>query len=495
MASPAYDELVSLARELQLLKDTQAVLGWDQEVLSPKKATAYRGEQISLLSGMVHERWTADKVGDLIETAQSELGEEGSIDQLANLREFRHSYGRSRCLPREHVEEFARTRVEAQSTWASAREANDFSSFEPVLSKLIDLSKKSAELWGYEEHLYDALVDQFERGTRTSDLKRVLGDMRQSLVPVVSAATAKWDGKNPLAFVEGSAPVAAQEAFNRKVAESIGFDFDAGRIDTAVHPFCSGMGPLDTRLTTRYHETNFLSSLFGVLHEAGHGLYDQGTNKDWHGLPAGEAVSLGVHESQSRLWENHVGRSRPFWEKWLPVAKEHFPHLQSVTVEQMLDAVNFAEKTFIRVEADEVTYDLHVLLRFEIELAIFSGDLEVKDIPAAWNEKFREFFDLEVPDAANGCLQDIHWSMAIFGYFPTYSLGNLNAAHLMKAALQDSAVRDGFDSAEYQPLLAWMRREIHQQGSIYAPNELVTKAAGSPVSVDALREHLESRYC
>ena len=290
-------------------------------------------------------------------------------------------------------------------------------------------------------------------------------------------------------------PKEKQEAFNREVAESIGFDFEAGRIDTAVHPFCSGMAPFDTRLTTRYDEGDFLSSLFGVLHEAGHGLYEQGLERGRRGEPVGAAVSLGVHESQSRLWENHVGRSRAFWEKWLPRAAEYFPHLAAVSVEEMFEAVNQAELSHIRVESDEVTYDLHILLRFEMEREIFAGNLAIKDVPAEWNRRFESLFGLKVESDAMGCLQDIHWSIGIFGYFPTYSLGNINAAHLVAAARrQDPALAARMDRADYSALLDWMRVHIHRPGSLYLPDEIVTRAAGSPATADALVEHLRSRY-
>jgi len=488
----AYERLTALGKELQLVSDSAALLGWDQEVLLPSRGIPYRAEQMSWFSGYVHERFTAAEVGEWIAEAEDQT-KAGDVVAVANCREWRHEYDRSTCLPTKLVQELAEARVHSQAAWAEARKVSDFRRFAPHLQKLVDLSREHAERWGYDDQLYDALIDRFERGATARGLVGTLGSLRTDLLPIVDAATSRppYDRSG----LSGHYPVERQQAFNREVAESIGFDFEAGRIDTAVHPFCSGMAPYDTRLTTRYDETDFLSSLFGVLHEAGHGLYEQGLPKDWRGQPVGNSVSLGVHESQSRLWENHVGRSRGFWEKWLPRAIHHFPHLMGLTPEDLYAAVNQAERSNIRVEADEVTYDLHILLRFELECAIFSGDLAIADIPGEWNRRFESYFGLPVRNDAEGCLQDIHWSMGIFGYFPTYSLGNLNAAHLASAAkTQDAAVAAAFASADYAPLLAWMRKHLHEAGSLHLPDDLVTGAAGTPVTSEALVSHLRERY-
>jgi len=488
----AYERLTALGKELQLVSDSAALLGWDQEVLLPSRGIPYRAEQMSWFSGYVHERFTAAEVGEWIAEAEDQT-KAGDVVAVANCREWRHEYDRSTCLPTKLVQELAEARVHSQAAWAEARKVSDFRRFAPHLQKLVDLSREHAERWGYDDQLYDALIDRFERGATARGLVGTLGSLRTDLLPIVDAATSRppYDRSG----LSGHYPVERQQAFNREVAESIGFDFEAGRIDTAVHPFCSGMAPYDTRLTTRYDETDFLSSLFGVLHEAGHGLYEQGLPKDWRGQPVGNSVSLGVHESQSRLWENHVGRSRGFWEKWLPRAIHHFPHLMGLTPEDLYAAVNQAERSHIRVEADEVTYDLHILLRFELECAIFSGDLAIADIPGEWNRRFESYFGLPVRNDAEGCLQDIHWSMGIFGYFPTYSLGNLNAAHLASAAKsQDPAVAAAFASAEYAPLLAWMRKHLHEAGSLHLPDDLVTRAAGTSVTSEALVSHLRERY-
>lgn len=491
-APDAYRKLIDLSRELQLLGDTEALLSWDQETQMPRDGVAWRADQMAWIGGEMHRRFTRPEVGDWIAACESG-GYETDSDEEANVREWRHAYDRATKVPAELVEAFEKTRALAKSAWADARKASDFSAFAPHLEQLIDLSRRRSECWGYENLPYDALLDEFERGANTARLTTLFQGLRPELVAIAAEAFERepFDAKK----LAGDYPVAAQQAFNREVAEAIGFDFRAGRIDTAVHPFCTGLGPRDTRLTTRYDTADFRSSLFGVLHEAGHGLYDQGLRGDCHGQPIGKSVSLGVHESQSRLWENHVGRSRAFWEHWLPRAAVHFPNLAGLGPDDLYRAVNQAERSFIRVEADEVTYDLHIMLRFEMETGIFNGDLKVADIPGEWNRRFRDFLGLDVARDADGCLQDIHWSLGIFGYFPTYSLGNLNASHLHAAALsQQPEIGSQLASGDYSGLLGWMRERIHRPGSRYLPDDLVARAAGSPATPEAHLAHLRTRY-
>ncbi|MCB1076397.1 MAG: carboxypeptidase M32 [Verrucomicrobiae bacterium] len=491
-APDAYSKLIDLSRELQLLQDTEALLSWDQETQMPRDGVAWRAEQMAWLGGEIHRRFTRPEVGDWIATCEG-AGHADDSDEDANVREWRHAYDRATKVPAELVEDFEKTRAIAKSAWAEARKASDFAAFSPHLEKLIDLSRRKADCWGYQTWTYDALLDEFERGANTGRLEALFDGLRPALVAIAAEAFERepFDSKK----LEGHYPVAQQQAFNREVAEAVGFDFHAGRIDTAVHPFCTGLGPRDTRLTTRYDESDFRSSLFGVLHEAGHGMYDQGLRGDCHGQPIAKAVSLGVHESQSRLWENHVGRSLAFWERWLPRAAAHFPHLAERTPEELYRAVNQAERSHIRVEADEVTYDLHIMLRFEMETAIFNGDLAIADIPSEWNRRFRDLVGLEVKHDAEGCLQDIHWSLGIFGYFPTYSLGNLNASHLMAAAFrQQPGIEAQLGAGDYSGLLGWMREKIHRPGSRYLPDDLIARAAGSPATPEAHLTHLRQRY-
>jgi len=363
-----------------------------------------------------------------------------------------------------------------------------------MLEKLVRLVQEKADRLGWEDCRYDALLDEYEPGARTADISALFATLGPAQSALVGPAT-EISKRQPEDLLAGDYPVPAQQAFNREVAEALGFDFTAGRIDTTAHPFCTELGPRDTRLTTRYDTADFLSSFYAVLHETGHGLYDQGLSKEEWGRPAGEACSLGIHESQSRLWENHIGGSESFWEHWLPRACHHFPHLAKFMPAQVAAAARRVSPSFIRVEADEVTYDLHIILRFEIERRIVNGELAVPDIPAAWNEKFRELLGLQVPDDARGCLQDIHWSFAGFGYFATYTLGNLNASQLMRAA---RTVHPSLDAelarGEYTSLLAWLRQNVHAHGRRFSAPNLMSHATGEPTDAKYHLEYLRGKF-
>jgi carboxypeptidase Taq len=347
------------------------------------------------------------------------------------------------------------------------------------------------ECLGYAQSPYDALLEGYEPGATAVALRQTFSELRTALVSILPAGVER-SAVVPKDLLQGHYPVAAQQAFNRKVAEAIGFDFAAGRIDTTTHPFCSRIGAGDCRLTTRYDETDFTRSLYSILHEAGHGLYEQGLAPERFGTPLGSAVSLAIHESQSRLWENHVGRSAAFWEHWHPIACELFPDLKRCSPAQITAAVNRVSPSFIRVDADQVTYDLHVLLRFEIELDLVEGRLATGDIPAFWNQQFADLFGLKVTKDSEGCLQDIHWAIGAIGYFPTYTLGNLNAAQLMSRAARDNPVlEDDLRRGEYQSLCSWLREKIHRQGSRLLPQELMQAATGEPTCTRYLVAHLQ----
>ena len=480
------------ARELAVIRSSAAVIGWDQETYLPPAAAQHRADQLAWLSSRAHELATSDAWKKDLETAEST--HPGSDPKLsANLRELRREFDRATKLTVELVARDSVASSLAKHAWADARERSDFSSFAPHLETLLGIAREKADLWGYTSEPYDALLDGYERATSTAAVASLFDAMRPSVQEIAARAVANSAARSS-SLPAGPYPVAAQQNFNAQVAESLGFDFTAGRIDTTTHPFCTTLGPRDVRLTTRYMESDFTSSLFGVLHEAGHGLYEQGLPAEDFGLPSGSAVSLGIHESQSRLWENHVGRSRRFWEKWYPVAQETFPQLDGFPLEKFLNYLWRAEFSPIRVEADEATYDLHILLRFGLERRMVSGDLAVADVPAAWNESFRELFGFAPEDDRHGCLQDIHWSIGGLGYFATYTLGNINSAQLFAAARNDASVATAIDRADYLPLLGWLQKSVHAHGATLDPAELIRQATGSKPSTDAYLTHLKSRY-
>lgn len=485
----AYIQLCALASEIAILESTSATLGWDQETYMPPAALGHRAQQLSYLSGKLFALFTSRKFRLLLDKAEQE---ELTPVAAANVREWRRSLNRSTKLSRKLVEEFSNTTSHAKAAWAEARKLSDFKIFAPHLEKLLKLSRRMADLWGYAGEPYDALLDEYEPSVTAADISLLFGELRPQIAQMAVEAVAR-SASLPADVLIGDYPIALQQQLNSEIAASIGFNFEGGRIDTTAHPFCTRLGPRDQRLTTRYDPTDFTSSLFGVLHEAGHGMYEQGLPAEDYGMPSGTAVSLGIHESQSRLWENHVGRSRAFWERWLPRATEIFPSL-NLSIDQMVAAVNRAEYSFIRVEADEATYDLHIMLRFGMERRLLNRELKIKDVPGVWNDEFQALFGMTPPDDTHGCLQDIHWSMGGLGYFPTYTLGNLNAAQLFHAAREDAAIRQDIDHANYGSLLTWLRDRVHSKGSTLTPRDLMQQATGESTNPRWHLAHLRERF-
>ena len=495
----ALAELRDRLRAASLVAGCGHVLSWDEQTHLPRRGTAHRGEQLALLSGLAHERFTDPRLGELL----GELGGAfaGDSAEAALVREAGRDYRRRTALPRRLVEEQSRTATSAQQAWVAARAADDFAAFLPHLSAVVALKREEADavragdpaLAGRPR--YDALLDDYEPGADGASVAATFAALRAELVPLVAAIAGS--GVSPdTAPVRRHCPERAQRAFGAAAAGEIGFDFDAGRLDTAAHPFCSTLGPHDVRLTTRYDEAYFPQAFFGTLHEAGHGIYEQRLPVEHHGTPPGEACSLGVHESQSRLWENLVGRSRAYWKHLFPAARAAFPAaLQRADAEAVYRAVNDVRPTAIRVEADEVTYNLHVMLRFELEQPLIAGDLEPPDLPAAWDAAFERSLGFRPATPSDGVLQDIHWAAGLIGYFPTYTLGNLYAAMLWDAAGEalgdlDELLRRG----EFVPLREWLTENIHRHGRRYPPAELMRRATGKPLTHEPLMRHLRGKF-
>jgi len=492
----AYDRLLSISKEIYLLNSCMALLEWDQRTYIPKGGVKQRGNQLALLAGMSHQKATSPEIGDLLkQLKESPLVSDPDSFEAANIREIKHSYDKLVKIPKSLVEELTRVTTVAHEVWADARKKSDFSIFLPYLEKIIQLKHQQAEAVGYEKHPYDALLDDFEPGATIEKVAKVFADFRQELVDLVKAIANS--GKRPdTSILERDYPVDRQNSFGREAAGAIGYDFEKGRLDVTVHPFCTGIGPGDVRITTRYNPNHFGQAFFGILHEAGHGIYEQELDPERYGTPGGDSVSLGIHESQSRMWENLVGRSKSFWKHFFPKAQKIYPKaLGDVKFEDFYFAINEVVSSFIRVEADEVTYNLHILVRFEIEQAFFGGDLSTKDIPGAWNEKFKNYFDLTPPDDAQGCLQDVHWSSGYIGYFPTYSLGNLYSAQFFAQAKKELGNLDEqFTRGDFGKLKERLREKIHRQGQRYRAEKLVEVVTGKPLSHRPLMDYLKTKY-
>ena len=489
----AYEELLARLKDIDLISQIGGLISWDQEVLMPPKAAVLRAEQLAWISKTGHEKMTDQRIGVLISQLESENGLDDV--EMANVRLARESYDRATKLPTEFVEEMAKHRSRAQISWTEARASDDFSIFRDDLAKAVELARAKADYLGYDALRYDALLDLYETGLTVERVDPLFAGLRENVAPLIRAVMDR--GRRPdISWIENNSwPQEAQEKLSHSVAEAIGFDFGAGRRDASTHPFCGGPNPDDVRWTTRYNESDPFGSLYGSMHETGHGTYEQGRRRDLDFQPAGQANGLGVHESQSRLWENQVGRSREFCEWALPLWKECFPeNMEGVGVEELWQAVNLVEPSLIRVEADEATYNLHIMIRYEIEKMLIGGDLEVDDLPDAWDEMYEEFLGIRAPNRALGVLQDIHWSMGAFGYFPTYTLGNLYAAQLLEAARDDLPDHDSqIKRGDFQPLLDWMRSKVHNRGSILMPAELIEEATGDSPSPDAFVRYLGSK--
>lgn len=493
--SNAYLDLCALHREASTLGSIASVLSWDQETYMPPAAAAHRAEQLSVMASLTHQRRTDPRIGQLLTACEAEPG--GDEARKANLREMRRDYNLATKLPGDLVAEIAKTTSLAQDAWKDARKNNDFALFAPWLEKVVALTRRKAECYGMPAggEPYDALLDEYEPGMTAREVDSIFTPLRPrltALVAKIAASTRKPDAR----LLELKGPQAAQHAFGLDILKAMGFDLEAGRLDTTAHPFCSGMAPGDTRLTTRYTTDSFLEPLYGTMHEAGHGLYEQGLPKAAHwGEPLSEAVSLGIHESQSRMWENFVGRSRAFWTWALPLAKKHLaPLLDSTTLDEIHGAANWVEPSFIRVEADEATYNLHIMLRFQVERRLMNGTLAVRDLPAAWNATFKEYLGLDVPDDRRGCLQDVHWSAGLIGYFPTYTLGNLYAGQFWDQINHDIPDLDGrMSRGDFAPLKSWLNTHIHAHGRRYRAQDLCRRVTGKPLSADPLVRQLETK--
>ncbi|MBT4530811.1 MAG: carboxypeptidase M32 [Phycisphaerae bacterium] len=496
--STAYDQLITNTKETTLFGSTIGLLGWDQEVMMPKKGLEYRSDQIAMMARMYHEMSTDEKIGDWLSACEEDadlVGEQASVS-ATNIRELRHSYDRATKLPTELVEEEAVLSSKGQEAWKEARKNNDFSVFQPWLEKIVNLLQQKAECYGWADggEPWDALAEDYEPGCTATSVSEVFTPLRKRLQSLLDEIMGS-DTKPSNAFNEIALPIDQQQAFVRSIATQIGFDFNAGRLDESTHPFCGGTHCNDVRMTTRFHENNVNDAIGSTMHESGHGIYEQGLLFEHVGTPMGAAVSLGIHESQSRMWENQVGRSEAFWKWCYPTMGEYFGEVTAnLSFDDVYGGANIVCPSFIRVEADEATYNMHIMIRFELERMMMKGDLAVADLPDAWNARYKEYLGVEVPDNTNGCLQDIHWSMVSMGYFPTYTLGNLYCAQFFEKAMEEIPdMYEQFALGEFGALKTWLNENIHQRGKQYRAAELCEVVTGKPLSADPLMRHLESK--
>lgn len=503
----AFAELCSLKGKGATLNSIGALLGWDQETYMPPNAGPARAEQASLIAELTHQRYTDPRIGELLHKCEADKALLADPRVAAAVRESRREFDLATKLPTDLVAELARVGSESQQIWKKAKDASDFSMFAPSLEKMFALTRRKAQCLGVPAggELYDALLDEYEPGISATEIESVFTPLRQRVAALIAKVASSGVKVND-AMLHTRIDPAKQHAFGMFVLKSIGFDLESGRLDTTTHPFCQGVTAGDTRLTTRYRDQGFSDALYSTMHEAGHGIYEQGLPKGGsirvgsediplHGSPLAEPISLGIHESQSRMWENLVGRSHEFWQWALPHANKFFDGaLAAYSVDDMYRAVNTTTPSFIRVESDEGTYNLHVMLRFEMERALLRGDIQVRDVPGEWNRRFQDFFGLKVPDDRRGCLQDVHWSFGLIGYFPTYTLGNLYACQLWETINQQiPGLPARIAKGDFAPLKTWLNTKIHAVGKQHRAADLCKLVTGKPVSADPLMRHLEAK--
>ncbi|RKN86600.1 carboxypeptidase M32 [Paenibacillus ginsengarvi] len=486
----------SYVKKMKSYGEALDVMYWDLRTGAPRKGVEARSEVIGELSAEMFKMSVSSEMGRFLE----QLSEPGVFEQLDAVdrklvEECKKEYDRSIKIPPDKYQAYVVLTSQAESVWEEAKEKADFAMFQPYLEKIVAANREFIELWGYAGHPYNTLLDMYEPGMTTQKLDQLFADVRAKLVPLV-AAIGQSSNVPDTAFLRQTFDVTQQKAFSLYILKELGYDFEAGRLDESVHPFATGLNPGDVRITTRYLPHDVTSALFGTIHECGHALYEQNISQELIGTPLCTGTSMGIHESQSRFWENMVGRSRTFWKRYYPKLQELYPdRFEGVSVDSFYDAINVVQPSLIRIEADELTYNLHIMIRYEIEKKLFDGSLRVADLPAYWNEKYKEYLGVVPAHDGEGVLQDVHWAGGAFGYFPSYSLGNMYSAQIrstMEKQLGD--LDDLVDRGEFSAVKTWLVEKIYRHGKLLTPNEIVEGVTGEPLNPEYLLDYLGKKY-
>ena len=483
---------LGILTELGKLNSAVALLSWDEETHMPRRGLGLRAETIGKLSRMAFELSISDELGRCLEGL--ERRDDLSWKEAASVRVVGKEYRRNKAIPPTLFEEFTIAQSESQAAWREARRVSDFALFRPHLEKMVDYTRQFAELYGYEKCPYDALLERYEPGMTSAELRKIIEPLRERLVPFIDRLLS--EGTPPdVSVLDGRFPLDAQRVMARVVLQKIGYDFEAGALDDTTHPFTTQIAPGDVRVTNRYLESNPLSGLFGALHEGGHALYDQGMDEDLYALQLTDGASSGLHESQSRLIENQIGRSRSFWTFFRPIFVDAFPALGNVSADALYRSANLVSRSLIRVESDEVTYNLHIMLRFELESKLLEGSIEAEDLPALWNDAMQRYVGVTPTSDAGGVLQDVHWSSGLIGYFPSYMLGNLYAAQISRTVREEiPSLDEQIAGGDFAPLHGWLRDKIHRFGAIYEPAELIARITGDELSSEPFLAYVTDKY-
>jgi len=482
--------------EMTHLKMAIAILDWDQQVFMPKKGAEMRAKTIANLIGILHEKFVAkDFENLLLKIKKLSDSKKLNDNEKCIFREVWREFSREKKMSVEFVRELAEVCSTAHNIWAEAKKKSDFSIFLPYLKKIVELKRKEAKFVGFKKNPYDALLDTYEPYMTTEEISVIFEDLKKFLVSFLKKIKKSKVKINP-DILKGNFPIKKQIDLNRLVAEKIGFNFDAGRLDVSAHPFTTSFNAQDVRITTKYAMDDFLNSLSTTIHEAGHAMYEQGILMENFGTPLGESISLGIHESQSKIWENFVGKGKPFWKYFFPKLQKKFPHpFSQIKFDDFYEAINHVSPSFIRTDADEITYNLHIIMRFEIEKELIDGSIEAEDLPKIWNAKFQEYFGIKVPSDSLGVLQDVHWSGGLIGYFPTYALGNFYSAQFYQTAKKDiKDLEDKFSKGQFGQFREWLKANIHIHGKLYSANELVKKVTGENLNSKYFIDYIENKY-
>ena len=481
--------------ELADLRASSAVLEWDQLVNMPEGAAVDRGEQIATIEKIQHIKSTSDELGQLLDDlTECTKGLDPDSDDTRLVRVAKRNFDKQAKVPTEYVTEIARESTVAQAVWEKAKDASNFAMFQPNLERLVELRRQYADFFKPWDHVYDPLLDDFEPGMKTSEVQEIFNTIRPKQVELIKAISEKE--KVDRSFLYLDFPEKKQWEFGEEVITKFGYDWKHGRQDKSAHPFTTSFGINDVRITTRVKESYLPTAMFGTFHECGHALYEMGIAQNLNRSPLADGASMAVHESQSRMWENLIGRSKQFWKHFYPRLQELFSsQLGNVSLEKFYRGINAVEPSFIRVEADEATYNLHIMLRLELEIALMEGSMAVKDAPDAWNQKCKEYLGIIPSDDAEGILQDVHWSFGGFGYFPTYALGNLVSAQLWEKMSEEiKDIEEKIETAKFDAILAWLRENVHVHGAKYEPQELVQKVTGSKITPEPYIKYLNSKF-
>ncbi|MBN2047063.1 MAG: carboxypeptidase M32 [Anaerolineaceae bacterium] len=495
MSSKLLSQLKDIEAEIINLGRASAVLGWDQQTYMPKGGAESRGETLAILAKIAHQKSTSPELGELLEKLTDEAKSfDPESDNARLIKVAKKDFDQATKMSTEWLMAYTKETAVAQNAWQEARATADFSKFQPHLEILVDLAKQLAEFFAPYDHVYDPLLDMFEPGMKTADVKNIFNELRPMQVELIQAISESNQVDD--SFLRNTFPEKQQWDFGMDVMKAFGFDFNRGRQDYAAHPFTTSFGTSDVRLTTRIMEDDLISAMMSSMHECGHGLYEQGFHSKYDLSSLGNAASLAVHESQSRMFENLIGRSLPFWKHFLPELKTYFPaQLENISLEQFYRAINKVEPSMIRVEADEATYNMHIMLRMEIEIGLLEGTIKVAELPEYWNSKMEEYLGVVPANDAEGVLQDVHWSNGLLGYFPTYALGNLVSVQLwetMQKAMPN--MEEKIEQGDFAEILAWLRENIHQHGRKYEPQELVERVTGSKITPLPYVNYLREKY-